>query len=141
MISTAMTTSFKKELLQGLHDFSNPGGDTFKIALYTSSAVLGAQTTAYTTDGEVSGPGYTAGGAVLTTVGPDSSGTTGYVTFESVSWPGASFTANGALIYNASASNASVIVLAFGDDKTVTGSTFQINFPVANATTAIVRVA
>lgn len=140
MISTALTTSFKKELLEGVHDFRVSGGDTFKIALYNASAVLGAQTTAYTTDDEITGSGYTAGGATLTRVDPTSSGTTGYVTFENVSWPASTITANGALIYNADASNASVVVLAFGSDKSVDNATFEIQFPTANATNAIVRI-
>lgn len=140
MISTSLTTSFKKELLEGLHNFKNPGGDTFKIALYTSSSTLGSQTTVYTSDNEVSGTGYTAGGATLTCVSPASSGTTGYATFEDISWPSATITANGALIYNASKSNAAVMTLAFGSDKSVQNSTFEVKFPVANATNAIVRV-
>lgn len=140
MISTAMTTSFKKELLEGKHNFSLSGGDTFKIALYTSSAVLGAETTAYTASGEITGAGYTAGGATLTRVDPSSSGTTGFATFENVSWPAATFTANGALIYNASASNASVMTLAFGSDKSVSGATFEVIFPTANSSSAIIRV-
>jgi hypothetical protein len=140
MISTALVTSFKTQLLQGLHNFSNPGGDTFKIALYNSSAILGAETTAYSTTNEITGAGYTAGGTVLTTVSPTSSGTTGYVTFSDVSWPSSTITANGALIYNASQSNAAVVVLAFGSDKSVVNGSFEIKFPVANATSAIVRV-
>jgi hypothetical protein len=140
MISTALTTSFKKELLEGKHNFSLSGGDTFKIALYTSSAVLGAETTAYTASGEITGAGYTAGGATLTRVDPSSSGTTGFATFENVSWPAATITANGALIYNTSASNASVMTLAFGSDKSVTNGTFEIIFPTANASSAIIRI-
>lgn len=140
MISTALTNSFKKELLEGVHDFRVSGGDTFKIALYNSSAALGAQTTAYTTDNEVTGVGYTAGGATLTRVDPATSGTTAYVTFQDISWPAATITANGALIYNANASNASVVVLAFGSDKSVTNATFEVKFPTANATSAIVRI-
>lgn len=140
MISTALTTSFKKELLEGVHDFRVSGGDTFKIALYNASAVLGAQTTAYTTDNEVTGSGYTAGGATLTRVDPATSGTTAYATFQNVSWPTATLTANGALIYNASKSNAAVMVLAFGSDKSVTNATFEVEFPTANATSAIVRI-
>ena len=140
MISTALVTSFKTQLLQGLHNFSNPGGDTFKIALYNSSAILGAETTAYSSTNEITGAGYTAGGTVLTTVTPTSSGTTGYVTFSDVSWPSSTITANGALIYNASKSNTAVTVLAFGSDKSVVGGPFEIKFPVANATSAIIRV-
>lgn len=141
MISTALTTSFKVDLLKGIHDFSNPGGDTFKIALYTSDAILGADTTAYSTANEISGTGYVAGGKVITSVTPTSSGTTAYVDFDNVSWTGATFTANGALIYNASAGNAAVAVLAFGSDKSVDNSTFEVIFPTANATNAIVRIA
>lgn len=141
MISTALTTSFKVDLLKGIHDFSNPGGDTFKIALYTSDAILGADTTVYSTANEISGTGYVAGGKVITSVTPTSSGTTAYVDFDNVSWTGATFTANGALIYNASAGNAAVAVLAFGSDKSVDNSTFEVIFPTANATNAIVRIA
>ena len=141
MISTALTTSFKVDLLKGIHNFSNPGGDTFKIALYTSDAILGADTTAYSTANEISGTGYVAGGKVITSVTPTSSGTTAYVDFDNVSWTGATFTANGALIYNASAGNAAVAVLAFGSDKSVDNSTFEVIFPTANATNAIVRIA
>lgn len=140
MISTALTTSFKKELLEGVHDFRVSGGDTFKIALYNASAVLGAQTTAYTTDNEITGSGYTAGGTTLTRVDPATSGTTAYATFQNVSWPAATITANGALIYNASKSNAAVMVLAFGSDKSVTNAAFDVEFPTANATSAIVRI-
>jgi hypothetical protein len=141
MISTALTTSFKVDLLKGIHNFSNPGGDTFKIALYTSDAILGADTTVYSTTNEISGTGYVAGGKVITSVTPTSSGTTAYVDFDNVSWTGATFTANGALIYNASAGNAAVAVLAFGSDKSVDNSTFEVIFPTANATNAIVRIA
>ncbi len=140
MISTALTTSFKKELLEGVHNFSSPGGDTFKIALYTSDAVLGAQTTAYSATNEVAGTGYVAGGTTLTSVSPATMGTTAYITFNDVSWPSATITANGALIYNSSKSNKAVAVLAFGSDKSVADGPFEIKFPVANSTTAIVRV-
>ena len=140
MISTALTTSFKKQLLEGKHNFSAAGGDTFKIALYTSSAVIGAETTAYTAVGEITGSGYTAGGATLTNVNPTTSGTTAYATFQTVSWPAATFTANGALIYNANAANASVTSLAFGSDQSVSNATFEIIFPTANASSAIIRI-
>lgn len=140
MISTSVPTSFKVELLKGLHNFSNPGGHTFKVALYDSSAVLGAQTTAYSSANEITGTGYVAGGATLTSVTPTSDGNVGVATFSNVSWSGATFTANGALIYNANSSNAAVAVLAFGSDKSVTNGTFQITFPTANITSAIVRV-
>lgn len=141
MISTALTTQFKKDLLKGIHNFSNPGGHTFKIALYNSSAVLGAQTTVYSSDNEITGAGYTAGGATLTNIEPSSEGTVGLTSFADVQWNSATFTANGALIYNASASNAAVAVLAFGSDKSVNNETFKITFPTANSTTAIIRVA
>ena len=141
MISTAITTQFKKDLLKGIHNFSNPGGHTFKIALYNSSAVLGAQTAVYSADNEITGSGYTAGGAVLTNVEPSSEGTVGITSFSDIEWNSATFTANGALIYNANASNAAVAVLAFGSDKSVENSTSKITFPTANSTTAIIRVA
>ena len=140
-ISTSMTTSFKSGLMSGLHDFDNPGGNTFKIALYTSSATLGASTTAYSTSDEVIGTGYTAGGETLTSVSPATSGTTAYVDFADVTWANSTITANGALIYNANSSNASVITLAFGSDKSSSNGSFVIVFPTANATDAIIRIA
>ena len=132
------TTSFKVQILEGVHNFTS---DTFKIALYTGSASLGADTTVYTTTGETSGTGYTAGGETLTPTTPTSSGTTAYVSFANVSWTSASFTARAALIYNATQGNKSVAVLDFGSDKTVSGSTFTITFPTADASNAIVRIA
>lgn len=140
-ITQAMCTSFKVELLQGTHNFSASGGDTFKIALYTSSATLDASTTAYSSTNEVSGTGYTAGGATLTRVDPTSSGTTAFTDFADVSWTNASFTAAGALIYNSTDSNKAVAVLSFGGDKTVSGGTFTIQFPAADASNAILRIA
>lgn len=140
-ISTSMTTSFKSELMSGLHDFDNPGGNTFKIALYTSSATLGASTTAYSATNEVTGTGYTAGGETLTSVSPTTSGTTAYVDFADVTWADSTITANGALIYNANSSNASVVTLAFGSDKSSSNGSFVIVFPTANATSAIIRIA
>ena len=139
-ISTAFCTSFKQGLMQGLHDFDNPGGNTFKIALYTSSATLGASTTAYSATNEVTGTGYTAGGNTLTSVSPTTSGTTAYVDFADTTWASSTITANGALIYNANSSNASCIVLAFGSDKSSSNGDFQIVFPTANATDAIIRI-
>jgi hypothetical protein len=132
------TTSFKVQLLEGVHNFTS---DTFKIALYTGSASLGADTTVYTTTGETAGTGYTAGGQTLTPTTPTSSGTVAYVSFANVSWATASFTARAALIYNATQGNKSVAVLDFGADKTVSGSTFTITFPTADASNAIVRIA
>lgn len=137
-ITTAMPTSFKVELLNGVHDFST---DTFKIALYTSSATLGATTTVYSATNEISGSGYSAGGAAVTAVAPTSSGTTALVDFDDVTWVSASITANGALIYNSSQGDKAVAVLAFGGDKTTSaGGTFTVVFPAATATEAIVRV-
>ncbi len=141
-ISTAMATSFKSQLMSALHDFDNPGGNTFKIALYTSSATLGASTTAYSATNEVAtGGGYTAGGNTLTSVSPTTSGTTAYVDFADTTWSASTITANGALIYNANASNAAVVVLAFGSDKSSSNGDFTIIFPTANATDAIIRIA
>ena len=140
-ISTAFCTSFKKELMQGLHNFSNPGGNTFKIALYTSSATLGASTTAYSATNEVSnGNGYTTGGQTLTSVTPTTSGTTAFTDFSDVTWSASTITANGALIYNSNSSNASCVVLAFGSDKSSSNGDFTIVFPTANATAAIIRI-
>lgn len=141
-ISTAMCTSFKSELMSGLHDFDNPGGNTFKIALYTSSATLGASTTAYSTSDEVASTGnYTAGGNTLTAVSPTTSGTTAYVDFADTTWSSSTITANGALIYNSTNSNRACITLAFGSDKSSSNGDFQIIFPTANATDAIIRIA
>lgn len=139
-ISTAFCTSFKQGLMQGLHDFDNPGGNTFKIALYTSTATLGASTTAYSATDEVTGTGYTAGGNTLTSVSPTTSGTTAYVDFADTTWANSTITANGALIYNANSSNASCVVLAFGSDKSSSNGDFTIVFPTANATDAIIRI-
>lgn len=141
-ISTAMCTSFKSELMSALHDFDNPGGNTFKIALYTSSATLGASTTAYSSTNEVSnGNGYTTGGNTLTSVSPTTSGTTAYVDFADTTWTSSTITANGALIYNNTNANRAVITLAFGSDKSSSNGDFQIIFPTANATDAIIRIA
>ena len=143
-ITSAICTSFKVELLKGVHDFTATTGNTFKIALYTSDATLGAGTTAYSTSNEItnsSGTAYTAGGATLTSVTPTTSGTTAFCDFADVSYTSASFTANGALIYNSSQSDKAVCAIAFGADKTVTSGTFTIQFPTADATNAIIRIA
>ena len=140
-ITQAMCTSFKKELLEGVHNFKNSGGSTFKLALFTSSATLGASTTAYATSNEATGTNYTAGGANLTRVDPSSSGTTALTDFADLTFSTATVTANGALIYNSSASDAAVIVLAFGGDKTSTAGDFTIQFPTADASNAIIRIA
>ena len=126
--------------MKGLHDFDNPGGNTFKIALYTSSATLGAATTEYDVSNEVTGTGYTAGGNTLTAVTPTTSGTTAYTDFADTTWSNATITANGALIYNANSANASCVVLAFGSDKTSSNGDFTIVFPTANSTDAIIRI-
>ena len=141
-ITQAMATSFKQELMQALHDFDNPGGNTFKIALYTSSATLGASTTAYSATNEVAtGGNYSAGGNTLTAVTPTSSGTTAFTDFADTTWASATITANGALIYNNTNSNRAVAVLAFGGDKTSTNGDFTIVFPTADASNAIIRIA
>ena len=143
-ITSAICTSFKQEILVGTHNFTATSGNTFKIALFTSSATLGASTTAYSTSNEItnsSGTAYTAGGATLTSVTPTTSGTTAFCDFADVSYTSASFTANGALIYNSSQSDKAVCAIAFGSDKTVTSGTFTIQFPTADATNAIIRLA
>ncbi len=140
-ITQAVCTSFKQELLTATHDFTNTTGDTFKIALYTSSATLGASTTAFTATNEVSGTGYTTGGNTLTNVTPTSSGTTAFTDFADTTWSSATITARGALIYNSTDSNKSVVVLDFGSDQTSTAGDFTIQFPAADASNAIIRIA
>ena len=144
-ITSAVCTSFKVELLKGVLNFTATTGNTFKIALYTSSASLGASTTAYSATNEItnsSGTAYTAGGATLTSVTPVADSTTAVCDFADVSYTSASFTANGAVIYNDSASgDPACAVIAFGSDKTVTSGTFTIQFPTADATNAIIRIA
>jgi len=139
-ITQTICTSFKKELLEGGHDFTS---DTFKIALYTSSATLDATTTAYSATNEVTGTNYTAGGATLTVTGGavSTSGTTVYVDFSDATWASSTITARGALIYNSTASNKAVVVLDFGLDKSSTASTFTVTFPTADSSSAIVRIA
>lgn len=140
-ITQAMCTSFKVELLQGVHNFTNTTGDVFKIALYTSSATLDSTTTTYTTTNEVVGTGYTAGGNTLTNVTPTSSGTTAFTDFADTTWSTATITARGALIYNSTESNKAVAVLDFGSDKTSTAGNFTIVFPTADSANAIIRIA
>jgi len=148
-IAQTATTSFKVELLQAIHNFGPTSPNTFKVALYTAAANIGPSTTAYTTSGEVSSSGtnYTAGGNTLTISVSPTSGTnsssvpTAYVSFANTSWPNATFTCRGALIYNDSATgNPSVAVLDFGSDKTVSNDTFTIIFPTPDANNAIVRI-
>ena len=138
-ITQGMATSFKVQLLNGNHNFSS---NTFKIALYTSSATLGESTTAYSATNEVPSTGnYTAGGNTLTVnVTPTSSGNVAYVSFANTTWANATITANGALIYNNTYGNAAVAILAFGGDKTSTDGDFTINFPTADASSAIIRL-
>ena len=156
-ITTAMCTSFKSELLQGIHNFHNGSGggtttttgtgNTFKIALYTSSATLSASTTAYATTNEVSATGtnYTAGGNTLVNVDPETSGTTALTDFDDTTWSSSSITARGALIYNSSttagSANRAVCALDFGADKTSTSGDFVIQFPAKDASNAIIRIA
>jgi len=137
-----MCTSFKKEILEAVHNFKNSGGSTFKIALYTNSASFNAATTAYTTSNEVSGTGYTAGGNTLTRVDPTTSGTTALTDFADTTWSSSTITARGAMIYNDSASgNPAVVILDFGADKTSTNGDFTVVFPTADASNAIIRIA
>ena len=140
-ITSTLTTSFKKELLDGTHNFKASGGNSFKLALYTSSATLGAATTAFTTTGQASGTNYTSGGAALTNVNPTSSGTTGFTDFADLTFGTATVTARGCMIYNDTNSDKSVATIDFGGDKTSTAGDFTIVFPAAAASTAIIRIA
>ena len=144
-ITQAMRTSFKQELLQGQHNFTN-GGSTFKLALFTSSATLSAATTDYSTSNEASGTGYSAGGSALTNVTPTTSGTTAFCDFNDLTFSSSTITANGAMIYNTTTGGGSnttdsCIILAFGADKTSTNGDFTIQFPTADASNAIIRIA
>jgi hypothetical protein len=141
-----MCTSFKDQLLEGAHDFRSSGGDTFKLALYTNSATLDATTTAYSSSNEVANSGsYSAGGGTLVNISPTTSGTTAFTDFDDLSFTSATITARGALIYNTTPAhtytNPSVVVLDFGGDKISTAGTFTIQFPVADASNAIIRIA
>jgi len=145
-----MVTSFKVEILDGIHNFgtgvirASTAADVFKIALYTSSASLDAATTAYTTSNEVSSSGtnYVAGGKTLTiSQAPTFTSTTAWLDFDDITWDSSTLTSNGALIYNATQGNKAVAVLAFGGDKTSTAGNFTIQFPAATSTTAILRIA
>jgi hypothetical protein len=136
-INTALCTSFKKELFEAVHDFTS---DTFKIALYSSSASLDAATTAYSASNEISGTGYSAGGVTLSVVAPSADGTTGLVDFGNPSWSNATFSTSGALIYNSSKSNKAVAVYSFGSSQSVSSANFNITMPAAAAGTAIVRI-
>src|SRR5210317_1848042 len=140
-ITSTLTTSFKKELLLGNHNFTNGTGDTYKLALYTSSATLGATTTSFTTTGQASGTNYTSGGGTLTNVTPTTSGTTAFCDFNDLTFGTATITARGCMIYNSSDLNKSVATIDFGGDKTSTAGDFTIVFPAAAASTAIIRIA
>ena len=141
-ITTAMCTSFKQELMEAKHNFLASGGNTFNLALYTSSATLGAATTAYSATNEVSGTGYTAKGAALTNVNPTTSSTTAFTDFDDLTFSSSSITARGALIFNDSASgDPAVCALDFGGDKTSSSGDFTIQFPTADASNAIIRIA
>jgi hypothetical protein len=146
-IAQTSTTSFKVELLQAVHSFGPTSPDTFKIALYTATSDIGPATTVYTTTAEVVGAGYTAGGNTLVISTSPTSGNnaasvpTAFISFANSSWAAASFTARGALIYNSTEGNKSVAVLDFGADKTVANTTFEIVFPTASSTAAIIRIA
>ena len=147
-ISSAIANSFKQELLEGKHNFSSGSGDTFKIALFTSSASLGAATTDYSSSNEISnssGAAYSAGGLALTNNGTSLSSTTAFVDFADAQWTSASFTANGALIYNTttgagSGTTDAVCVLAFAGEFTASNGTFTVTFPTADANNAIIRI-
>ena len=143
-IASAICNSFKQEILVGTHNCTASSGNSFKVAMYTSSASMCASTTAYSTSNEISntsGSAYTAGGKALTSVTPVLDGSTAVCDFADISFTSASFTANGCLIYNDTQSDKAVCVVAFGGDKTVSSGTFTIQFPAAAASTAIVRIA
>jgi len=143
-ITSAICNSFKAEVLQALHNFTASSGNTFKLALYTSSATLNKSTTAYSSSNEISnssGSAYSAGGGTLTSVTPALSTDTACCDFADLSFTSASFTANGCLIYNDTNADRAVCAIAFGSDKTVTSGTFTIQFPTADASNAIIRIA
>jgi len=142
MITSALCTSFKVALLNGDFDFGAGTAQTFKIALYTPAADLSAATTAYSTANEASGAGYTAGGQTLSvSVVPTSSGTTAYLSFANVTWSATTITARGALIYKADGlTNPAIAVIAFGEDKQTNAGDFVIDFPLADAASAIIKL-
>jgi len=141
-ITQAMCTSFKKELMEAKHNFLASGGNSFKLALYTSSATMTAATTAYSTSQEASGTNYTAGGAALTNINPTTSGTTAFTDFADLTFGTATVTARGCMIYNDTQSgDPAVAVFDFGGDKTSTAGSFTITFPTADASNAIIRIA
>ena len=141
--TSAVCNVFKRDVMKGVHNFTNPGGNSFKLSMYTSSATLGKSTTSFTTDNQVSSPsGYSSGGSALVPVTPTLDSDTAVVDFADLSFVGVTLTARGALIYNDTASgDPAVAVLDFGGDKTATSGTFTIQFPTANASSAILRIA
>ena len=144
-ISSAVCNTFKTEVLRSIHNFTASSGNTFNLAMYTSSASMGASTTAYSSTNEISnsaGSAYSAKGKALTSVTPALSSSTAVCDFANISWTSASFTANGCLIFNDSATgDPAVCVIAFGGDKVVTNGTFTIEFPAADSSNAILRIA
>jgi hypothetical protein len=140
-ITQSMATSFKKELLEGKHNFLASGGNSFKLALYTSSATMGAATTAFTPTNQAAGTNYTSGGNALTNVNPASSGTTAFTDFADLTFGTATITARGCMIYNDTNADRNVAVFDFGGDKTSTAGSFTITFPTADASNAIIRIA
>jgi len=140
--TNAICNSFKKELLEATHNFSNPGGNSFKLAMYTNSAALGKSTTSFTTGGQVSSPsGYTSGGKALVNAGTSLATNTAITDFADLSFVGVTLTARGALIYNDTNGDKAVAVLDFGGDKTATSGTFTIQFPAFTTSAAILRIA
>jgi len=140
-ITQSMATSFKKELLEGKHNFLASGGNSFKLALYTSSATMGAATTAFTTTNQAAGTNYSSGGSALTNINPASSGTTAFTDFADLTFGTATITARGCMIYNDTNADRNVAVFDFGGDKTSTAGSFTITFPTADASNAIIRIA
>ena len=141
-ITQAMTTSFKQEILVAEHNFTASTGDTMKIPMYTSSATLSAATTVYSATNETSGTGYTARGNTLSNITPTTSGTTALTDFSDTTWSSSTITARGATIFNEDhASDAVVLVLDFGSDKSSSSGDFTITFPAADASNAIIRIA
>ena len=140
-ITSTLTTSFKTELLTGTHNFTNSSGNSFKLALYTSSATLGATTTAFTTTGQASGTNYSSGGSALTNVTPFATGTTGVCDFSDKTFSTATITARGCLIYNDTQGDKAVAAIDFGGDKTSTAGDFTVVFPAPTATGTIIRLA
>jgi hypothetical protein len=140
-ITSAICSSFKQEVLVGTHNFTASSGNSFKLALYTSSATLGAATTAFTTTGQASGTNYTSGGSALTSVTPVLSGTTAVCDFADLTFGTATITARGCMIYNDTQSDKAVAIIDFGGDKTSTAGNFTVVFPSPTATGAIIRLA